>query len=112
MAKELRRRGALVDEAVLYETSCPEIPAARLKKALKGLDAATFTSASTVTGFFQAAQEAGVPAGSAFNGAKIIAIGPETARALKEAGMERLYLPRENWTVEGMVQAVMEAFRA
>ncbi|MBI3332900.1 MAG: uroporphyrinogen-III C-methyltransferase [Candidatus Omnitrophica bacterium] len=112
LAKELRRRGARVDEVVLYETSHPEIPAARLKKALKGLDAATFTSASTVTGFFQAAQEAGLSAGSAFNGAKIIAIGPETARALKEAGMERTVLPRENWTVEGMIQAVKEAVGA
>jgi uroporphyrinogen-III synthase len=111
LVKVLRERGAAVDEVVLYETTTPSIPAARLKKALHHLDAATFTSASTVHGLFAALKKAKIPAKKAFNGAKIVAIGPSTAQALRENGVTRYSIPapKGNWTLDGLVAAVLKS---
>lgn len=108
-ARELRGRGARVDEAVLYETSAPEISPARVKRALQGLDAATFTSASTAESFLAALARAKMPLRRALNGTKVVAIGPSTAQALKEGGVRRVYLPKSSWTVDGLVEAVIAA---
>jgi uroporphyrinogen-III synthase len=75
---------------------------------LTGIDAITFTSGSTVRGFVQALKKANLPSRSALNGAKVIAIGPETAKALKAAGIRRFHLPRGSWTVEGLVSTLVE----
>lgn len=113
LSAQLRRRGAFVDEVVLYETLIPKIPAGRFKRALTGLDAVTFTSASTVRGFFQAARRARLPVHSLFNGARIVAIGPSTAQALEENGVKRYVIPKRkgNWTLDGLVETVVEACR-
>ncbi|MBI3615128.1 MAG: uroporphyrinogen-III C-methyltransferase [Candidatus Omnitrophica bacterium] len=108
LAQELRRRGALVDEAILYETVNLKIPPVRLKKALHRINAATFTSASTVKGFFKALEEAKIPVRSALNGAAVAAIGPATADALKRGGIRRFHLPREGWTIEGLIKTVID----
>ncbi len=100
-----------MDEVVLYETVHAEIPPARIRKALRALDAATFTSASTVKGFFRALAQARIPGRSALNGAVVAAIGPATAKQLKAAGVRRIHLPDGAWTVEGLVQAVVAAVR-
>lgn len=109
LARQLRRQGAKVDEVVLYETVNPKIPPKRLKTALRRLDAATFTSASTVKGFFQALAQARIPGRSALNGAAVAAIGPATAKQLRAAGVRKIHLPDGAWTVEGLVQAVVAA---
>ena len=100
-----------MDEVVLYETVNLKIPPKRLKKALRRLDAATFTSASTVKGFLRALAEAKIPVRSSLNGAAVAAIGPATAKELKAAGIKRFHLPEGSWTVEGLVQAVVAAVR-
>ena len=109
LAQELRRKKAWVEEVVLYETVHLKIPPSQLKKALYHLDAVTFTSASTVKGFFKALAEAKVPVRLALNGAAVAAIGPATGQALKAAGIRRFYLPEGAWTVEGLLQAVVKA---
>lgn len=82
----LAARGALVDDVPAYDTVIgPESSRAPLAAALgAGLDAAIFTSGSTVEGFFRLAPDpvralATIPA---------VAIGPPTARALAEAGVD------------------------
>jgi uroporphyrinogen III methyltransferase/synthase len=98
----------LVDEVVLYETQTVEIPPRRLKKALGGLDAVTFTSASTVKGFLQALRRAGLSAKSALDGMAIVAIGPATAQALKAGGISQFYLPKDSWTIDGLIEALVQ----
>ncbi len=108
LARFLRRRGAIVEERVLYETVSPTLSAPRVKRAVAGIDAVTFTSGSTVRGFVQALKEAHLPIRLALDGAKVVAIGPETARALKAAGIRRFHLPKGSWTVEGLVSTLVE----
>ena len=108
-AEDLRRRGALVEEVTLYETVMPAIGPSRIKKAISHVDAMTFTSASTVTGFFRALRKAKMPAKKALNGAKAVAIGPSTAEALRENGIKRYWMPRKSWTLDGLVEAVERA---
>lgn len=111
LAQGLRRRGALVEEVVLYETIHRSIPAGRLKQALRRIDALTFTSASTVNGFLRALEEARFPVRAAFDGAEVVAIGPATRKALKEAGISKVHLPKEAGTIDGLVATVVEVLR-
>ena len=82
----LGARGALVDDVPAYDTVIgPESSRGPLAAAIgAGLEAAVFTSGSTVQGFFRLAADprralATIPAA---------AIGPSTARALADAGIE------------------------
>ncbi len=111
LSNGLRRRGALVDEVVMYETVMPQISPARLKQTLHHLDGATFTSASTVRSFLQAVKQAHLPLRAVFNGAAVVAIGPATGKVLREGGIKRFSMPDGSWTVDGLVKAVVEAVR-
>ncbi|MBI3323288.1 MAG: uroporphyrinogen-III C-methyltransferase [Candidatus Omnitrophica bacterium] len=108
-AKELRARGARVDEAILYETVAPKIAAGRVKRALRGLDAVTFTSGSTAESFLAALARAKLPLRRTLNGTKVVAIGPSTAQALRKGGVRKVHMPKSSWTVDGLVEAVVEA---
>ncbi|MBI3322687.1 MAG: uroporphyrinogen-III synthase [Candidatus Omnitrophica bacterium] len=108
-AAQLRRRGAQVEEAVLYETTAPKIPAAQMRRALQGLDAATFTSGSTAESFLAALARAKMPLKQALNGTQVVAIGPSTAQALRKGGVRRVHMPKRSWTVDGLVEAVVQA---
>ena len=111
-AKGLRRRGARVDEAVLYETMAPKISAERVKKALRRLDAATFTSGSTAESFLAALARAKLPLRRTLNGTAVVAIGPATAQALRKGGVREIHMPKRSWTVDGLVEAVVQAVGA
>jgi uroporphyrinogen-III synthase len=82
----LAARGAVVDAVAAYDTVVgPERSRAPLADALAaGLDAAVFTSGSTVAGFFRLAADPG----AALAEIPAIAIGASTARALEEEGIE------------------------
>lgn len=77
----LTARGARVEEVPAYDTVIgPETSRAPLAEALDtGLQAAIFTSASTVAGFVRLAGDASV----ALAGVATVCIGPATARALE-----------------------------
>ena len=113
LAQELRRQGAVVDEVVMYETVPVRLSARQVRHSLRGVDVATFTSASTVPSFFGPLRKErpSESPGARLNGAAVAAIGPSTAQALKEEGVKRVFLPRGAWTVEGLVKAVLEAVR-
>ena len=85
LPRALAARGARVDDVVVYEVvEGPESSRAPLERALAdGLDAAVFTSGSTVRGF---ARLIGDPA-HALAGARVVCIGPVTARVAREAGL-------------------------
>lgn len=111
LSKRLRQRGAVVEEVVMYETVKQKLSPTQVKKALKGLDVATFTSASTVEGFFGALKKARLSPRMAFDGARVVAIGPQTGQALKRSGIFTFTLPKESGTIDGLVKAVVASVR-
>ncbi|MGA2049949.1 MAG: uroporphyrinogen-III synthase [Terracidiphilus sp.] len=83
----LRKAGALVDAVDAYRNVLPEAAPDQLLQALSdGIDAATFTSSSSVTHLREAASAAQVP--WPFAGIPAISIGPITSGTLREAGWE------------------------
>ena len=82
----LTARGAMVEDVPAYDTVIgPESSRIPLAQALReGLEAAIFTSGSTVEGFFRLAPE---PL-SALSTILTVSIGRSTARALSAAGVE------------------------
>jgi uroporphyrinogen-III synthase/uroporphyrinogen III methyltransferase/synthase len=83
----LRAAGATVDVIDAYRNVMPEAAPALLREALKkGIDAATFTSSSTVTHLAEAARAAGID--FPFANIAAISIGPVTSKTLREYGWE------------------------
>ena len=81
----LRGAGATVDVVEVYRNAVPRHAPEQLRRAWReGLDAATFTSSSSVTHLATAAREAELP----FPLPRIaaISIGPITSRTLRESG--------------------------
>jgi uroporphyrinogen III methyltransferase/synthase len=103
----LRGSGARVDAPVAYRTLPPE-PGAPEAEALRrqlarGLDAATFTSPSAVRhclGLLDAESQ------QALSRCVLVAVGPTTAAALREAGLEPDVVPEEAG-VEELVEALV-----
>jgi uroporphyrinogen III methyltransferase/synthase len=85
----------------LYETVAETPPAALVEEAL-GADYITFTSASTVRFFLEAAggaERLSPPA-------RLVSIGPVTSAALREAGLEP-HVEASRHDVEGLVEALL-----
>jgi uroporphyrinogen-III synthase/uroporphyrinogen III methyltransferase/synthase len=83
----LRAVGAKVDVVDAYRNVMPEAAPALLHKALQQkIDAATFTSSSSVTHLAEAAQVVGVA--FPFPGVLAVSIGPITSKTLRELGWE------------------------
>lgn len=101
----LRERGAEVDDPVAYETlEGPPGSRGPIEAALeKGLDAAIFTSGSTVRGFVRLAGGA-----RALEEVLVVVIGPSTAGAAREAGIEPGAIA-DRPTPEGLVEALAAA---
>lgn len=106
LALELTRRGAAVEDVIVYET----LPAAPDPQGLaeleRGVDAATFTSASTVDNFFLLLDGR---AARLLNGVVVACIGPVTADAARARGLTVHVQPAEH-TVPGLVSALVERF--
>lgn len=103
----LRTVGARVDVVDAYRNVMPEAAPALLQKALQqSVDAATFTSSSSVTHLEEAASAAGIA--FPFPGVAAISIGPITSKTLRDLGWE----PAAEATrsdVRGLIQAVAYA---
>jgi uroporphyrinogen-III synthase len=83
----LRQTGAEVDVVDAYRNVLPESAPEQLRRALaEGIDAATFTSSSSVTHLAEAARESGIP--FPFAGVRAVSIGPITSQTLRELGWE------------------------
>jgi uroporphyrinogen-III synthase/uroporphyrinogen III methyltransferase/synthase len=81
----LREAGAVVDVVDAYRNVLPEGAPILLRQAVaEGLDAATFTSSSSVTHLAEAARAAGVAWPLA--GVPAISIGPITSQTLRDLG--------------------------
>jgi len=109
LAEALRAAGAGVAEVVAYRTLPETAGGDELIRLLEEgrVDAVTLTSASTARNL---AALVG-PARPRLERVKIVCIGPVTARAAAEAGLKVDLVAAEH-TLEGLVRAVVEAFRA
>jgi len=108
----LRAAGAQVDVADAYRNVLPESAPELLRKAVDShlgqrLDAATFTSSSTVTHLAEAARRAAVAFPLA--GVPAISIGPITSETLRGFGWEPAAEARPS-DIDGLVAAVLRAF--
>ncbi len=105
----LRMAGAHVDVVDAYRNVLPEDAPKKLRVALEEkIDAATFTSSSSVTHLKEAAEKAGIAFPLA--GVQAISIGPITSATLREQGWE----PAAEATrsdIAGLVQAAASLLR-
>jgi uroporphyrinogen-III synthase len=106
VARGLRARGATVDEVVAYRTVPGEgsTELARLVRA-GDVDAILFLSASSVRHLLDALGSRATPLASARHRPAVICIGPETARAARDAGFAVSAVAAEK-TDEGIVDAL------
>jgi uroporphyrinogen-III synthase/uroporphyrinogen III methyltransferase/synthase len=99
--------GAMMTVVDAYQTALPDGAQEALVEALKvGVDAATFTSSSTVRNLAEVAREAGVVFPLA--GVKAISIGPVTSATLREHGWEPA-AEAEASDLPGLIEAVKQA---
>lgn len=99
--------GGFVDVVDAYRNAMPEDAPANLRQALgQGIDAATFTSSSSVTNLREAARAAGV--GWPFVGVSAISIGPITSQTLRQAGWEPA-AEADPSDIPGLIAAILRA---
>jgi uroporphyrinogen III methyltransferase/synthase len=120
LADELRRRGARVDEITAYRT-LPTAPDAQgLPELQRGVDAITFTSASTARNFAllfggraqhtrDPHSEIGNLAMPALNQTLVACMGPVTAASARAAGLPVDVVAAE-YTLDGLVAALAAYF--
>jgi uroporphyrinogen-III synthase len=104
LPKELRSLGALVDEIVTYKTVIPEPEnLEQIRALLKDgkIDIITFFSPSSVRNFLEMIDA------ETLQRVFIAVIGPTTAEAAKEAGLE-VNLVAKQQTAESLVQGIEE----
>lgn len=101
----LRAAGAAVDVVDAYRNALPAGAPDQLRRALtEGLDAATFTSSSSVTHLAEAARHAGVV--WPFSGVKAVSIGPITSATLREQGWEPA-AEADPYDIPGLIAALV-----
>ncbi len=109
IADALRAAGAEVDVVDAYRNVMPANAPELLQHALsERIDAATFTSSSSVTHLAEAARKAGIA--FPFPGVRAISIGPITSQTLRELGWEPAAEGKVS-DIAGLIEAMQLAFR-
>jgi uroporphyrinogen-III synthase/uroporphyrinogen III methyltransferase/synthase len=102
----LREAGAWVDVVEAYRNVMPEAAPGQLRRAMAGgLDAATFTSSSSVAHLAEAAQIAGIA--WPLTAVPAVSIGPITSRTLRDLGWEAAVEANPS-DVSGLIAAVVQ----
>jgi uroporphyrinogen-III synthase/uroporphyrinogen III methyltransferase/synthase len=105
----LRVAGAQVDVVDAYRNVMPANAPELLRHALsERIDAAAFTSSSSVTHLAEAARRAGIA--FPFAGVQAISIGPITSQTLRELGWEPAAEAKVS-DIAGLIEAMQLAFR-
>jgi uroporphyrinogen III methyltransferase/synthase len=105
LPEQIKKLGGDIDVVTVYKTEKPEVHGKRLKRFLKEgkISIATFTSAATFKNFMSIMQE---DAKTILKGVAIAVIGPVTAQAVKEAGLNVNIMPKEA-TTEAMAKEII-----
>lgn len=108
LGRTMAKRGAHVDEVVIYRTVTPEEGGQELNDLMAegGPDVLFFASPSAIEGIIAMAGRRTQDAGRSILDIPAICIGPTTARAAEEAGFGEVYFPDEH-TAEGMVNELL-----
>jgi uroporphyrinogen-III synthase len=105
----LREAGATVDVVDAYRNVLPAAAPEQLRLALaQGIDAATFTSSSSVTHLAEAARAAGIV--WPFAGVPAVSIGPITSQTLRDLGWEPSVEANPS-DIPGLIGAVVRVFQ-
>jgi uroporphyrinogen III methyltransferase / synthase len=110
---ELRKQGAAVTEVVTYRTAVTELEREgepdiyRLLLDSK-IDVVTFTSASAVRSFVRVV--GAEPAADLLRGTLVASIGPVTAEAASQYGIQTTIMPAE-YTVPALAASIVDHFR-
>jgi len=105
----LRAAGAVVDVVEAYRNALPDAAPEQLRQAvLGGLDAATFTSSSSVTHLAEAAQKAGIA--WPLSAVPAISIGPITSQTLRELGWQPA-AEADPYDIPGLLAAIERILR-
>lgn len=107
LSKRLKERGAQVTDMPIYETTYIENdnPEFELLVADKKIYCLTFTSPSTVKGFFNNIKNS--PQKNVILELPVLSIGPVTTKALKELGFTRI-TTADTYTINGMIAKLQE----
>lgn len=108
LIRALEKRGAHVHEVGAYRTLAERLSDENKQRALRGVDAITFTSGSTARHFldeFTPAERKKI-----FSRAVAASIGPKTTAELKNCGV-RLVLQTAESTAEGLAHALVRHFQ-
>lgn len=111
--ESLRQQGIDVDVIDAYRTEIPHESVSQVRELFAGptgmaaLDAATFTSSSTVENFLDLMREAGQPTPP--RNLPAISIGPVTSKTLRAAGWEPA-MEAQDHNVDGLVRAALDWF--
>jgi uroporphyrinogen III methyltransferase/synthase len=111
LVKNLRDRGAIVDEVAAYESRCPAelAPAARQALEARQVDIVTFASSKTAHNFAHLLRAIDRGHNGSFDllqGVCIASIGPQTSDACREA-FGRVDLEAEEYTLDGLRRAIV-----
>jgi uroporphyrinogen III methyltransferase/synthase len=103
----LSSRGATVDEVILYRARVPTNPDLEGLHPLRAgeIDVVTFASSSAVRNLVEMLGGEVAP----LRDVRIAAIGPITAQAVRDAGLEPAVVAEEH-TVEGFVRALVHHY--
>ncbi len=100
----LRHAGATVHDVAFYSTRTEDLNDTVIDSLRNGdIDIVTFTSSSTVKGFFKSMKLEDFP-----DSVKFASIGPETSRALKKHG-KYPEIEADEFTTDGLIKAIIEA---
>jgi uroporphyrinogen-III synthase len=105
LIEKVAAQGGIVTDIPIYRTLPAEIDAESLAELRHGVDAITFTSASTVRNFVAAVKDQAL-----FEDAIIACIGPVTAETARQLGLNVAIMAAEH-TVDGLIQALVAYFR-
>jgi len=108
LGQEMRRRGAEIEEIVIYRTVAPEEGEDELRELLVAgkPDAILFASPSAIDGIVAMAECRMQNVEHRIKDIPAVCIGPTTAKAAEEAGFTEIYFPDEH-TAEGMVNELL-----
>lgn len=110
IASSLKKHGALVDEAVIYETYMPDDSRDKLIQMLSSgsLDILTFTSPSTIDHFMEIVERHQLH--EQLKHCIVACIGPVSLRKAEDWGITVHAVP-EKYTVEEMLNSIIEYLR-
>ena len=104
LRERLQAKGAHVDEIAVYRTQPATLKPEEVEQLFQqGIDIVTFTSASTV----QALLKLLGAKRDLLDGVIVACIGPITARAAEEAGLQVHIVAREH-TIDGLISAILQ----